>query len=269
MQHVRFFASALALAAALAWTAPAAAGAVILELIINGKTYQVQGALPPPGAEKAIIIIGGKRHELIRDGKEWVTADGKLPDPGSAKGMIIYGKPGATQGPAPHLGNAPGGPKGDLAAKGFIIINSKKYEVQGPPPPPGAEKVIVIVNSKKYELTKDGDGWKTTGGNLPAPGSTKGVIVNWVPAETVKTAPGPGGTKGIRDPEKGQSPPGGAKALDDMPGAPKASPPPEGDKARSGFTTAPEADKALGGPDTKRGVQQSPQLDKSRRGVTR
>ena len=154
----------------------------------------------------------------------------------------------------------------DLAAKGFIIINSKTYQVQGALPAPGAEKGIIIIGGKKYEIVKAGDGWKSVGGNLPDPGSTKGIIVNWIPTETIKTAPSPGSTKGIII-EGGK--PGVA---DDLPAAPKMQPPPEGDKARKGADRMGDpipTEKSLGGPDTKRGFQQPPEPDKSRRSVTR
>src|SRR5262249_46743501 len=144
--------------------------------------YEVQqGALPPPGADKAFVVIGGKRYEITKAGDVWKSAS-TLPDPGSTKGMIVDYK------------NAPGGPAGDLAAEGFIIINTKKYEVQqGALPPPGADKAFIIIGSKKYEITKAGDGWKSAS-VLPDPGSTKGVIIDWKPAG------GPGGdlaAKGI------------------------------------------------------------------------
>jgi len=126
MTHFRTRASACALSAALAWAVPAAAvtatgtdasqfmtdmagssrGAIAPAATqaftggvkINGKLVAIEGPLPPPGAGKAVIIIGGKSYEIVKVGDGWKTANGAPLNPGVTKGYIIDWKQGATKG---------------------------------------------------------------------------------------------------------------------------------------------------------------------------
>lgn len=246
MIPTRSLLSALALAAALAWAAPAAAqiDPGNKSMVINDGVYAV-AALPPDGATKGIIIEGGKRYEITKVGGKWVSAT-KLPAPGSTKGIII------NWFPTEMIKKAHGAPPGDLAAKGVIaiILNGKRYQVQGALPPPGTTTAIIIIGGKQFEIYAAGGGaWKTRDGKLPDPGSTVGMIIYGKPGDAKKLG-GPD-----------------TKSLDDLPVPPKGVSPPEPDKAQRGTINPPEPEKStrmLGGPDTKPGMLRDP--EKSRRG---